>query len=219
MDVRTLSFAALLWAIAAPAHAAGAPDGYSCTAQAFTNIGGLHGVGVGEVRLEADPQYRATRASFTYDVRDRSPVGGMGYGRMSAAWDLTNGHADALSSIRSLWLPFHRGLPSPPASVAISLDEGAPVSIAILESWLQKDSAGRANGLRLPAAAAPELRGRRSFGYRVKAEDGTELVSDFFLMPDWKKVPGRIGSALKRARSMLRRKKCGSTFILGRPGR
>jgi hypothetical protein len=208
----------MLWAVAAPAQAAGAPDGYSCSEEAFTNIGGLHGVGVGEVRQDADLKYRATKASFTYAVRDRGPFGGMGYGRMSATWDLAGGRANALAPIRSVWLPFHRGLPSRPASVAISLDEGPPVSFAIDDSWLQKDSDGRANGLRLPAAAAPELRGRRSFGYQVKAEDGTDLFSDFLLMPEWKKVPGRIGLALGRARSMLRKKKCDPFYIIGRSG-
>lgn len=210
--------AALLWAAGTPAHAAGPPDGYSCFVEAFTNIGGLHGVGVGEVRLQADPQYRETRASFTYHVRDRAPFGGTGFGRMSATWDLAGGRAGPLSPGPSVWLPFHHGLPSNPSTVAISLDEGPPRSIAVADSWLQKDSAGKANGLRLPATAAPELRGRRSFGYRVKAEDGTDLFSDFFLMPDWRKVPGRIGSALGRARSMLRKKKCDPSYLVGRAG-
>ena len=79
-------------------------------------------------------------------------------------------------------------------------------------------SARSSDGLRLPAAAAPELRGRRSFGYQVKAEDGTDLFLDFLLMPEWKKVPGRIGSALGRARSMLRKKKCDPFYIIGRSG-
>ena len=208
----------MLWSVCAPARAAGSPDGYSCFVEAFTNIGAMHGVGVGEVRLEADPQHRATAASFTYHVRDRSPFGGTGYGRMSATWELVGGRAEAMSPIRSVWLPFHRGLPSRPATVALSLDEGPPESIAIADSWLQKDSTGRANGLRLPAneGAAPELRGRRSFGYRVKAEDGSDLFSDFFLMPDWKKIRGPIAAALGRARSMLNKKKCGPFYRIGR---
>ena len=220
MHRRALLVAALLWAAGAPAPAAGPPDGYACLAEAFTNIGGLHGVGIGEVRLEADPSHRETRASFTYDVRDRAPFGGTGYGRMSATWDLAGGRAGPLSPVRSVWLPFHRGLKSRPASVAISLDEGPPTSIAIADSWLQKDSDGRADGLRLSArdGAAPELRGHRSFGYRVRAEDGTELFSDFFLMPDWKKVPGRIASARGRAKSMLRKRKCGPSYIVGQAG-
>ena len=213
----------MLWAVAATAPAdsatvppAPAPDGYSCSVDAFTNIGGLHGVGVGEVILRSDPQYRPTAADFAYHVRDRDPFGGAGYSRISATWSLAGGRADGLSRAQSIWLPFRRGLVSPPATIAVSLDEGPDVAIPILNSWLRKDARGSVYGLRIPPEAAPELRGRRSFGYKVKAEDGTELLSDLLLMPDWKRVPGRIGSALGRARSMLRKKKCGPFIMIGR---
>ena len=86
------------------------------------------------------------------------------------------------------------------------------------QSSASRNDLSRANGLRLPAAAAPELRGRRTFAYKVKAGDGTDLATDLFLMPDWKKVPGRVRSALGRARSMLRKKKCNPFYIVGRAG-
>lgn len=215
MHPKAIPFAAILAAVPVPAYAVQGPDGYHCTVEAFTNIGAIHGRGVGEVSLRADPQYRATAATFTYDVRDTQS----GYGRMSATWDLGGARADGMSPIRSLWLPFHRGLPASPTSVSVTLDEGRAESIAIADqAWLQKESSGRANGLRLPAAAAPELRGRRTFAYKVKAGDGTDLATDLFLMPNWKKVPGRVRSALGRARSMLRKKKCNPFYIVGRAG-
>jgi hypothetical protein len=204
----------MLWAVAAPAAAA--PDGYACSSDAFTNIGGLHGVGIGEVTLRADPQFRSTGAEFIYRVRDRSPSGA-GYSRISATWNVAGGRAGGLSTTQAIWLPFRGGLVSPPASIAISLDEGPSLSIPIADSWLQKDALGSLLALRIPPEAAPQLRGHRSFGYKVRAEDGTDLRSDLLLMPDWKKVPRQIDAALEHARSMLPEKtKCGSFIILSR---
>lgn len=212
---RATSFAALVWAATAPAPAAEAPDGYTCSAEAFTIIDGLHGVGVGEVTLRADPQYRITGGQFTYQVSERDPLGGAGYNRIRAIWNLAGGRADGLSTDQVIRLPVGPMVVSTPATIAISLDEGPPVSLPILDSWLDKDAFGSVLAVRIPPAAAPELRGRRSFGYKLKGRHGTELSSDVLLMPDWKKLPGHIRSALGRAGSRLQEKKCDSFIILG----
>ena len=196
-----------------PAAAQGAPDGYHCTAELFTNIGAIYGVGYGEVQLSADPQYRATGASYSYRIKD--PVTGLG--RMSATWQLPGGKF-AAPAIDSIWLPFHRELPKMPASVEVSLDEGPPVSIAITDpANIQVGDHGLANGVTLLArdGTAPELRGRRSFGFTMKAADGTVLFQDLFLLPPWKKVPGAVASGLRRARSDLAKKKCDGFYRVG----
>lgn len=205
----------MLWVVAAPAPAAEAPDGYTCSAEAFTNIGGLDGIGVGEVTLRTDPAYRITGGVFTYQVSERDPLGGAGYYRIRATWNLAGGRAEGLSTGQAIRLPVGRMVVSTPATIAISLDEGPPVSIPILDSWLDKDAFGSVLALRIPPAAAPELRGRRSFGYKLKAGSGRELAADVLLMPDWKKLPGHIRSALGRAGSRLQDKKCDSFIILG----
>jgi hypothetical protein len=205
---------ALALLTAAPVSAQEGPDGYSCTAEAFSNIGAIHGVGVGEVQLSANPAYRATGSSFTYKIRDRVT----GWGRMSARWKLAEGKFDG-AAIGSIWLPFHRELAQMPAVVEVRLDDGPPSSIPITDlSTIQVGSDGRANGVTLlgKGGVAPELRGHRSFGYTVKAADGAVLFEDLFLLPEWKKVPGRVKSALSRARSDLARKRCSPFYIIGR---
>ena len=196
------------------AAAQGVPDGYHCTTETFTNIGAIHGIGYGEVRLAADPQHRPTGAFYSYQVKDRVT----GFGRMSATWLLPNGKFDA-PAIESIWLPFHRELAQMPASVEVSLDGGAPVSLPITDpATIQVGSHGLANGVTLlgKAGTAPELLGRRSFGFTMKAADGTVLFQDMFLLPPWKKVPGAVASGLRRARSDLSKKKCGGFYRVGR---
>lgn len=215
MDKRAFPFVVIAPLLMGAAQPARSPDGYHCSVETFTNIAAIHGVGVGEVTLSADPEFRPTGVTYSYSVRDRMS----GYGRMVATWAL-GVQGGPIGPISSVWLPFHFGLAQPPATVWVSLDEAPPVATAISDpSWLQLDTHGRANGLRLSAraGAAPELHGRRSFGYQVKSADGATLVSDFFLMPNWKKVPGAIRSALGRAKSLLRKKKCDPFFRIGRP--
>jgi hypothetical protein len=206
----------MLWAAAAPAAAV--PDGYACSAEAFTNIGGLDGVGAGEVILRADAQYRATGGQFTYRVRQRDAFGALGYSRIQATWNLAGGRAEGLSKGQAIWLPLRRGVVSTPASIDISLDEGPPISIPILDSWLDRDAFGSALALRIPPAAAPELRGRRSFGYELMTKNGRMLSSDLLLMPEWKKLRLHIRSGLGRAGSQLRQKKCDSLYSITTSG-
>jgi hypothetical protein len=207
-------FFALCLLAAAPAPAQGGPDGYSCTVEAFSNIGAIDGIGVGEMSLSADRAYRAAGSSFTYNVRDRTT----GLGRMTATWRLVDGKLDG-AAIESIWLPFHRELGQMPAAIEVKLDEGPPVTVAITDpSTIQVGSRGGANGVTLlgKAGAAPELRGHRSFGYAAKAADGTILSQDIFLLPDWEKVPGQLNSALRRVRSDLAKRNCGAFYVVGR---
>ena len=211
MNARLLPLCLIL----APAMAAAqrGPDGYHCTAETFTNIGAIHGVGYGEVQLSADPQHRPTGTSYSYRIRDRVT----GHGRMIATWQLPDGKFEA-PAIASIWLPFHRELPQMPATIDISLDEGPPRSIPITDpGTIQVGSRGLANGLDLlgKTGTAPELRGRRSVGFTVKAADGSVLFQDLFLLPPWKKVPGAVASGLRRARADLGKKKCGAFYRVG----
>jgi hypothetical protein len=206
--------AAALLAAATGAAAQEGPDGYSCSARAFSNIGAIHGVGEGSVTVSAGPDYGETGASFTYAVRDRVS----GFGRFGATWQLPGGRFEA-ATLQSIWLPFHRELAQMPAAIAIRLDGGEPATTAIADpARIQVGTQGRANGLTLLArdGMAPELRGRVSFGYEVKAADGTILFQDMVLMPDWRGAPGRIRAALREARGRLRRRDCNPFFRIGR---
>jgi hypothetical protein len=189
------------------------PDGYSCTAQAFSNVGALHGVGEGSVTVSADPNYSETGSSLSYSVTDRVS----GFGRFGATWRLPAGDIED-ATLQSIWLPFPRELPQMPASIAVRLDGGEPATMAIADpARIQVGRQGGANGLTLLArdGMAPELRGRRSFGYEVKAADGTILFHDMILMPDWRRVSGPVRAALREARRQLRRRNCNPFFRVG----
>lgn len=97
------------------------PDGYHCTVAAFSILGGLDAVGIGEVTLRADAAYNPTGASFEYLVRDRVSH----LLRMSATWNMVDGLQDGLGPIQSLRFPFHFGLAATPGSISFSLDGAA----------------------------------------------------------------------------------------------
>src|SRR4051812_23161449 len=172
----------LLLSCGAAASAQRPPDGYMCTAETLFGIGGMDAEGVGEVRLTTDAEYRETGAQFSYQVRDRV----MGRGRMVATWALADSRSGPFAPIESVWVPFWTPLAATPAAVEISLDEGAPIVMPIANrSWLQIDRDGGVSGLRLlsKAGVAPELRGHRSFGYKVKSAAGEVLAGELFLLP------------------------------------
>ena len=191
-----------------PAHAQGTPDGYSCSATAFSGIiAGIYGVGVGKVTLETDAAYRPTTGVFTYQVSDRVT----GSGRMTATWALPGDGRGELGEFRSLFLPLGRSFPVGSASITLFLDESASQTVALTPGRLQIGSDGMFNGVRLwrnDVAALPDPVGSRVLRYSVTDGNGAELASDMFLLPDWSEVRRPIRSATGKARSLLRKKDC-----------
>jgi len=206
----------LLAAWGGPGWAQRGPDGYVCSAETIFGIGGMDAEGVGEIMVRTDPDYRETGARFSYKVRERL----FGRGRMDATWALPDAKSGAMGPIESLWLPFWTHLLDLPSVIEVSLDGAPPTSTPIADkTWLQIDRDGTVSGLRLSAkaGAAPELRGHRSFAYRVKSAGGLVMAGETFLLPDWKEASRRISWGLKEARAKLRTKRCGRFIILSRP--
>jgi hypothetical protein len=203
--------------VSVPAQAQGVPDGYACSARAFSGTAGIHAVGVGEVTLRTDAAYRPAGGTFTYQVSDRVS----GAGRMTVTWALPDGGRGELGELRSLFLPLGRSFPVAPASLALSLDESStlpPVTIKLTPEHLQILADGSFNGVRLSKPAVttpPDPAGSRSLRYSVKSQDGSELAADMFLLPDWNELRPAIRSAVREAESLLRKRDCDPFYVVG----
>ena len=201
-------------AVAAPAQSR--PDFYTCVAQAFSNMGGMHAVGVGEVSLTFDTAGRPISGTFRYAVRDRAA----GFTRLVATWSLVNDRQVSLGPIQSIRIPFHRQIREPLAKIALHMGEQTPPAAPVPLSttrWIElhPDGGAFAITMRVDDGAIPELRDHRSFGYVLTGGDGSQILADFFLMPDWRRVASAIRSATRRARGLMRRGRCNPTYIIG----
>jgi hypothetical protein len=190
------------------------PDGYSCTATAFGNLGGIDADAAGEVQLLADAAYAPTALRFTYFVRDRRT----GWGRMAATWTLTESAPDSFGPIESLRIPFLRGSPpDEPAMITFSLDGTAAATVSAANR-IERAADGhiRAIEMRARDGSVPELRGHRLFGYVLANAGGVRVAADDFLLPDWRRQRGAIRSAIREVRALLRARRCDPTYVVGR---
>ena len=213
--------AALSILLASPAAAEIVDRGYTCTAPAFSMIGGIHGEGRGAVSLRLDQSYNAKSASFTYGVFDRVT----GRMKMQATWALPTRQLDGSSVMTRFLIPLYATTADPPFGVGVTLDgklvgkAGSSAGSGVIH--FDRDGRRFAQSGRSVIASdatarwMPDLRTGKLLAYSVMGPGNKILEGELFLLPDWARAPKAVRAAMAAAERLRRKRKCDETFVLG----
>lgn len=206
--------AALLAALPAATAGQAPPDGYSCRETAVTALLSF----TGTVTVLAEPDYRFSRANFTWQVSDR----GRG-GRMTATWALAG--RKFAGTPPTIFIPLGRDR-ALPLTVTVMLD-GQPVGTRRYERRGERVAVIDADGRQVADRRQlellsddrdrwiPELFGRSLLSWRAIDAAGAAAGGDDILLPRRDKMEDAIGPALGRAEKRRKRRECDRFYVIG----
>ena len=194
-------------------------EGYTCSAAAFSMIGGWGGIGEVEASMFADADYQPVSTTLKYTVRDRVT----GFGKLEASWPVTADGAFLPTVPGYVRIPIRASVPND-FSVTVTLDDAPGVTHRFrrtLQYVTDLDATGFA--ARVQAAPAviseadhpwlPDLHVHRTLSVNIQ-HDGAPTIGDTFLLPNWQDARKQVSNAFRAVEKLRRQNHCDRTMVL-----